>query len=367
MKNLYHKTLTITSALFLVNQSAHAQGLDIVINPGADLLANPVALAAFERAAVQWESIFTDPIIVTIDADLTPLASPTTLGQAGSVSLVGGFDLVRNTLVADSASETDDTIVSFLPTSTNFTADLPADFALSGNLSANKANLKAIGVTGLDALFGATDATITFNSSFTFDFDNTDGITPGQFDFEAVAAHEIGHALGFVSEVDTVDFLIAQTAGIGNAFETQAALDAAKQNISPALFDLFRFSDTINPSNTAEFSTFERALSPGGVSLFDEVIENFIPGSEALLSTGEFTGDGEQASHWQDTPGSGTSIGLLDPTLASGELGVITTADIRALDLIGYDVDLTVFSPVPEPSSVLLASLSLLFLGRRRR
>ena len=47
------------------------------------------------------------------------------------------------------------------------------------------------------------------------------------------------------------------------------------------------------------------------------------------------------------------------------ELGVITIADIRALDLIGYDVNVAAL--VSEPSSTLLLTLSLCLIGSRCR
>jgi MYXO-CTERM domain-containing protein len=63
-------------------------------------------------------------------------------------------------------------------------------------------------------------------------------------------------------------------------------------------------------------------------------------------------GDGDQASHWKD----GLSIGLMDPTLNFAELSLITAADVRALDLIGWDV-------VPEPSTYAAGAFALLAVG----
>lgn len=341
----------LLAALFLATGNhAHAQ-LDIVINAGPDLLNNSQALAAFERAAAQWETFFTDPITVNIDADLDPNLPESTLGQASSVLLTAGYDTLRNSVVTDAAAETDDAIVAFLPDSANFGATLPAGVSLvTANLAGNKANLKALGFENLDAAFGPTDATITFNSTFNFDFDNSDGITSGSFDFESVASHEIGHALGFTSAVDQVDALVSS---------------GSTGAVNPTIFDLFRFSDTVNPSTTTEFTNFDRNLVPGETSHFDEVIENFIPGSEGLLATGVTQGDGDQASHWKDLGSSATPIGILDPNLAADEIGVITIADIRALDLIGYDINITTL--VPEPSSTLLLTLSFCLMGSRRR
>ena len=80
----------------------------------------------------------------------------------------------------------------------------------------------------------------------------------------------------------------------------------------------------------------------------------------ALFATGVYNGDGRQASHWKDNLG----IGILDPTFAPGELGVITPMDILSLDVVGWD------SAVPEPSTFALTLLPLalgaLACSRRR-
>ena len=91
-------------------------GFNVVINPGTALQANAPALAAFERAAATWESYLSDPVTVNISADVLNLGSSTILGQASSVMLAGGHDLIRDAMVADSAGESDDGVVALLPT-----------------------------------------------------------------------------------------------------------------------------------------------------------------------------------------------------------------------------------------------------------
>src|SRR5438445_586190 len=49
------------------------------------------------------------------------------------------------------------------------------------------------------------DATMHFNSNAPFDFNPADGTTSGQFDFVTIAAHEIGHVLGFESIINTLE------------------------------------------------------------------------------------------------------------------------------------------------------------------
>jgi hypothetical protein len=52
---------------------------------------------------------------------------------------------------------------------------------------------KALGLVTASA---AQDASITFSSAFSFDFDRSDGLAGSSSDF-VVSCHEIGHSLGF--------------------------------------------------------------------------------------------------------------------------------------------------------------------------
>lgn len=328
----------ILMALYVVTPSAQALNINII--PGASLAANPAALAAFNQAASQWESQIADPITVNINADLASLGSGI-IGSASSVILQTGYDTIRNSMVADSAGEADDWVVAALPTAAQFSAVLPAGFGLDGNLSATKANLKALGFTGLDGTFGASDASITFSTNFSFDYDASDGVGAGLIDFETVAAHEIGHALGFVSIVDTIDAFLPLTTNIG-----------------PRTLDLFRFGEGSNPSNLAEFTTMARNLVPGDEAIMDDLI------SEIAFSTGTNFGDGRQASHWKDNGLTGTLMGIMDPTLATGIAVPVGVNDLRALDLIGYDITII---PVPAALYLMISGLIGLVVVARKR
>lgn len=312
----------------------------IVLNPNASLAGNAPALAAFQRAAATWESIISNPIVVNLDVGLEVLAA-NVLGSASAVILEAGYDTIRNQMIASASSEADDGIVAALPTFAQSSFSLPTGFSIGTQLSATKANLKAMGITGLDNQFGSNDATIRFNSNFAFDYDNSDGVSSGFFDFESVALHEIGHALGFISSVDEVDQLVNQN---------------LTGEVSPFVLDLFRFADGEQPGDAAAFTAATRSLSSNTAAVYSDT------DLVGAMSTGAFTGDGRQASHWKDNDLTGVLIGTMDPTLAPQQILGLSLLDLRAFDLIGYDIAF-----VPEPSSLALVLAGLLLCYRRRR
>lgn len=316
--------------LFVAAGNARAQ-LNIIIQPQAGLSGNADALAAFQRAGQAWSSRISNPITLTISADLNnSFGDPTVIGSANTPVFGLPYDTVRNAMAARSG-EAGLSILSSLPTRAEFSANHSTGTVTNPtNIFFSQANGKALGLNFTPQSF---DSVITFNSAFSFDYNRANGVGSGLVDFETVAIHEIGHALGFQSSVDF-------------------------NETSPATWDLFRFNQTSNnPTNTNEFRTFPREMRQG-----QEAVQNDLT-SQFRLSTG-VTGDGNEASHWKGDEFLGNqTIGVMDPTLASGVFFNPSTADYRALELMGYTL-----VPIPEPATVLgVAALGLLAARRARK
>lgn len=299
-----------------------AGDVNITLRGTAQLDGFPLARVVFMRAADIWKSkiqTMGTAITIIVDVDFGPTRFGTpfptdVLGSTGS-QLLGnsqGYPDVRNGLVSRASSAQETSLYASLPASS-----IPTEIGTTTGFVAPSSLLRTLGIippvadpTTEQAQFGSPPS-IGFNSNFSFDFNPDDGIGANMIDFEAVAAHEIGHALGFSSRVG-----------------------ATELGATPAVsvLDLFRF----RPGTTlGTFGTAMRVLSSGGSQMF------FAGSPELPLSTGRpdgTGGDGNQAAHWKDSSFVGMTIGIMDPNIAFGERQVITNNDLMAYDALGYQL-----------------------------
>jgi Calx-beta domain-containing protein len=309
-------------------------GIRIVLHGTQQLQNNPTARDAFIVAANRWEALISTPITVVIDADFgttffgMPFPDPDVLGLTITADRFAQLAAVRQQLISNAPGPEGSQLYNALPTT------VPVELngsAIASRVQMTKTTSRALGltpdITNPDPLtIGQGDAGIGFNSAHSFDFTPDNGISAGALDFDAVVVHEIGHALGFTSE-----------SGVG-----------APSPLSP--WDLFRFRP--GTASLGTMATAPRVMTSGGSQVFFNNRTNTFQTMELALSTGGPSGqggDGEQSSHWKDDVGGNPFIGIMDPTLPSGQREMLTQNDIDALDTFGYKIGGTPFPPPPPP------------------
>ena len=299
-------------------------GLTIILRGTArlELPENAQAKAAFIAAAAKWEELISSQITVTIDVDYgpdffgQPYSSSSTLGATSSGGFIPPYSTIRQNLIARAPAGSDEAaLLNNLPASS-----LPTDIGDVSTIFVTTAVARALGLNFNEST--APVPRIGFNSNFTFDFDHTNGVSGT--DFDSVAVHEIGHALGFTSRVGARE------------------LDPSSQLLA-TVWDIYRFRPGAGTAGT--FSSAPRVLSSG--TSFNDPHVAFTGAGELQLSTGKPDGTGgdeEQASHWKDDSLGVSFIGIMDPTLPRGRHEEITPNDLRAIDFFGYSV-----GAIPEP------------------
>jgi len=365
----------------------------IVLNDLGGVGAGSDAYRGFTMAANFWAQRLTNDVVINLDVGFKKL-DPGVLGQAGSNSAVAPIELVQGQLASVGNSKVDAIAVANLPGLTPGTSGWGAvDVTTSGPklptgegvntglrvldvdgsannsfLDANSANLKALGFGG----FGSkADGTIQFSNEYNFDFNAGDGVAANAIDFLSVAIHEIGHVLGFTSGVDVYDILGAPNGPLAD--DPDLGLLNLNDYAVGSVMDLFRYSG--DPTGVG------LDWSVGSDAFFS--IDGKSAYQNGYFSTGAYNGDGRQASHWKDNVPGFPQLGVMDPTVAYGQMGRVTSLDLAVFDAIGWNIDYDVFNStrsfttqqiywasVPEPSTWALLIGGFFMTGamvRRRR
>jgi hypothetical protein len=315
-------------------------------------------VSGFHAAIDLWQGLLHDRATVNITFDYS-LLDPSAIGAADPV--LDGYDYATSVwpaLVADSTSRDDSIAVGSLPSPlatgidfiTNDTTLTPSPRTRDANGSTNntlmpiaRANAKALGLLPADD--PGADGQIMFSSRAAWDFDRSDGIDHDRVDFVGLAAHEIGHLLGFYSGTDVVDSVGGDGIAPEGPFAAQN-IDLDPQGVF-SMLDVFRYTND-SLSRPDQPTGGLRDFSFGQPAVGDRPFFSIDGGRTRLatFSTGRFNGDGFQASHWQNE----LALGVFIPIVHQGKELRITHLDLVALDAIGWDM-----ASVPEPDMIMLA------------
>jgi len=359
----------------------------------------------FNIAAAYWGSMFTNNVVINLGVGFAALPTGV-IGSTGSsrndvsvASWEAGVNATKSTSAIDTnivlptlsnggasfITNGTTTVNGVTNDDTNKLAYDDAGTVSSKTLYLNTSVTKAIGGTASYASSNTQklDGSVTFSSTFGFDFNPTDGVSANTFDFIGVAIHEIGHALGFVSGVDFLDVYGIPTTGATKASGVGGTLGYSLNDTSIySALDMFRYST--DPTNVLLGSNPTLDLSVGGTKYFS------VDGGKTALfgntfSTGSYNGDGQQASHWKDTSGCVVGNGIMDPTFCYGQMGAVTGLDLAAFDAMGWNLSTNALTygttstaviynqfaaAVPEPATWAMMIGGFAFVGgalRRRR
>lgn len=342
-------------------------------------VAGSPAEQGFRVAAKYWESVLTNNVVLNFNVGFAPLAPNVLGGTNSTLATYVPISAYYDRLALTGTSALDAQAVAHLSPLSNtgsvqvvvpdyFTPAMqdgvaetgtrmaPDNTAISQTIALSSANLKALQGGNTNVV----DARIQFSSTYAFDFDPTDGISAGKYDFIGVAVHEMGHALGFLSGADDFNY------SVGGGFPTDDYWWGYGA-------DMFRYSAPGVLDWT--FNTSSYFSLDGGQTAYQN----------GFFSTGEVYGDGWQASHWKApvaAPFCSNLLGVMNPYICGGATGKVTGLDLALFDAIGWNLNVDVTSnpsytyttaqmydmAVPEPGSwALMAGAALMMAVSRRR
>jgi hypothetical protein len=252
--------------------------INISFAPGVSSAAQAVV-----NSVVQFlDSQFTDPITINITV---------TFGNIGGLLGSSSFGLntytyaqLRTALINDETSNDDAVGV----------AAIPSTDPIGGthSWSATPAEAKALGL--IPGSGAASDGTVTFSNTAAFDYDRSDGITAGQYDFYGSVAHEITEVMG--RELNAIGNNVAFGAGYHP-------------------LDVFKFSSA-------------------GTHVYAGTTPGYFSVNNGVTNLADFYAHpDEDFGDWASTAGNDSFRAISN----SGVVNAITEADLRELDAIGYN------------------------------
>jgi hypothetical protein len=242
--------------------------------------------AALDKAKSFFQATFLDPVTVNIAVGYGEVAGQSlvagALGESETFLGNSSYSQIKTALTSDAKAATDLSVV----------ASLPANDPTGGNYLLPTAEAKALGLyngTGLDGAIGF-DAT-----SGIFDYDNSNGVSSGQYDFYGVIAHEVTEVMGR-------ELLVGESIGS-----------------TPNCYD---------PMDLLHFS------SPGVRSFTGTQAGYLSPDNGATNLVNLNTNPAGDFGDWAASAGADCMLAFA----VSGAVLPVTANDIKVMDAIGWDV-----------------------------
>jgi len=275
-----------------------SSGLVINVVYDASVANAPPGFTTAVAAVVSYyESVFTDPVTITIDVgygeiDGQPLAA-NALGESETYLTSVSYAQLQSALVKNANAIGDTAAV----------ASLLATSPVNGQYWISTAEAKALGIAGASS---SVDGYIGFSSTANFAYNDSNGVAANQYDFFGVVAHEISEVMGR-QMMDGANF------SGGASYEP---------------LDLFHYS----APGVLDFSgtTPGYASATGGITSLDSFNTN---------PNGDF-GD------WAASAGNNSYDAFSYP----GVVNAVSASDLALMNLLGWDpAGSTSQTPAPTP------------------
>jgi len=165
-----------------------SSGLVIDVVYDSSVASAPAGFTAAVAAVVSYyESVFTDPVTVTIDLGYGEIDGQSlgagALGESETYLTSVSYAQLESAL-ATNANAIGDTAAA---------ASLPATSPVSGQYWLSTAEAKALGISGASS---SVDGYVGFSNAVSFAYNDSSGVGANQYDFFGVVAHEFSEVMG---------------------------------------------------------------------------------------------------------------------------------------------------------------------------
>jgi len=312
-RQLHSRWLSWLCGLTLLGNLGPAQALVFNVTYDASTANAPAEFAAsFANVLRSYQAMYSDPITINLQVGWGEIngraLSAGNLGQSQTNQQAVSYAALKTAMSQDSKSAADALAVSSLPL---------ADPTPGVKFALSNAEAKALGLLAGNSV--AIDGYVGFLSSASYFFDPNLGAKAGQYDFFALANHEVTEVMG--------RYGFGQNGGGGRD--------------SP--IDLFRYLA----------ASGQRDLTPsrGTANYFS------IDGGATALNSFNIAASGD-LSDW-----AGTTLDAYNASLSKGKVLPVSAGDLTLLDVLGYDR----VAAVPESSTAAMMLCGLAGLVIRRR